>query len=609
MASDSNSLRLLKMKINRPQNIDASYATMYDEEEEDANYEDEIEYDDEEDQDEEDYEEESDEMPEQEDMTDITVEEALPPPPTLIEEEGEMAAKELIIDEEIGGENELDTSSTSPSNNDTNDGFKYVQGMPSPSESWSDRVSNFNESGKMKTLPESVLPPQQVLSQKQKAMVQFDKNENNLEVVAEEEGDDLDQETISAEGERPGGEEDEEDNKEVEDDQEEIRKEGDNNKEEEGDVEEVMVEEEVEYDSNEEKQQHEQEDDPEGEAENEQQQDIEEVEAATSNAPDVTTVLDSRCKATKWHPNKEFNQCSNSLDIPQAGVEDETFQKMFFFDALVECCQKFFHADECDNEDVCADLNEEEKVGGIAFERQADGELEDEVPDDEGEPEKNAGEDDTDEEVASEDEEVDNEDEEESDESNNKSSSTEGQGVQIDETNEKTNWEGFDEDMSPQSIKHEPEQPSSSVKAHDVSEAQGKNDYEGDGFGTTKFKLLRGKGKGGTSSANPSTVVGSGAWVAAILLILSCCLCYLRYRRRRYAQSKRPNRGNYAALGRHDFFNGTFSDDVSYGKDSDDDISIESYGSDDGGHQTSLEMGGLHELDANGGLTLEEING
>ena len=47
MASDNNSLRLLKMKINRPQNIDASYATMYDEEEEDANYEDEIEYDEE----------------------------------------------------------------------------------------------------------------------------------------------------------------------------------------------------------------------------------------------------------------------------------------------------------------------------------------------------------------------------------------------------------------------------------------------------------------------------------------------------------------------------------------------------------------------------------
>mmetsp|Transcript_25304 Transcript_25304/g.39269 ORF Transcript_25304/g.39269 Transcript_25304/m.39269 type:complete len:520 (+) Transcript_25304:95-1654(+) len=197
-----------------------------------------------------------------------------------------------------------------------------------------------------------------------------------------------------------------------------------------------------------------------------------------------------------------------------------------------------------------------------------------------------------------------------SDESNNKSSSTEGQGVQIDEANEKTNWEGFDEDMSHQNVKHEPEQPSSSsIEAHDLSEAQGKDDYEGDGFGVMKYKLLRGKGEGGKSSANPFTTIGSGALVAAFLLILSCCLCCLRYRRRRYAQSKRPSRGNYAALGRHDFFNGTFSDDVSYGKDSDDDISIESYGSDDGGHQTNLEMGGFHEFDANGGLTLEEING
>jgi hypothetical protein len=267
---------------------------------------------------------------------------------------------------------------------------------------------------------------------------------------------------------------------------------------------------------------------------------------------------------------------------------------MFFFDTLVECCQKFFHADECENEDVCADLNVAEEAGEIAFERQADGELENEVPDNEGQPE-----DDTEEEVAEE-EEVVNEAEENS---NNTSSSTEGQGVQIDETNEKTNWEGFDEDMSPHSSIKRPEQPSSSVQAHDLSEAQDKNDYEGDGFGTMKYKLLRGKGEGGKVAA------GSGAWVAAILLIFSCCLCYLRYRRRRYAQSKRPNRGNYSALGRHDFFNGTFSDDVSYGKDSDDDISIESYGSDDGGRQTNLEMGGIHELDANGGLTLEEING
>ena len=581
MAPNNKSVRLLKMKINRPQNIDESYETMYDEEE-DASYEDEVNYEDEEDL--EDYqEEESNEISEEEDVADVIVEEALPPPP--LTEEGETAAKEIIIDGEIGGENELDTSSTPSSENDANAEFKYVQSMPSPSESWSERVSNFNDSNdNMMTVPESVMPPQQILNQNQNAMAQFD-DQSELEVVAKEGGDDIDEGVISEEGGRQDGDEDEQDIEEVEDDEEEIQREGDDKEEEDGDV-----EEESEDDGNEKNQHHEQEDDPEEEVENQQQQQQqEEVEAATS-----TIGLDPSCKAMKWHPNKEFNQCSNSMDIPQAGVEDETFQKMFFFDTLVECCQKFFHADECENEDVCADLNVAEEVGGIAFERQADGELEDEVPDDEGQPE-----DDTEEEVAVE-EEVANEAEENS---NNTSSSTEGQGVQIDETNEKTNWEGFDEDMSPHSSIKRPEQPSSSVQAHDVSEAQGKNDYEGDGFGTMKYKLLRGKGEGGKVAA------GSGAWVAAILLIFSCCLCYLRYRRRRYAQSKRPNRGNYSALGRHDFFNGTFSDDVSYGKDSDDDISIESYGSDDGGRQTNLEMGGIHELDANGGLTLEEING
>ena len=100
--------------------------------------------------------------------------------------------------------------------------------------------------------------------------------------------------------------------------------------------------------------------------------------------------------------------------------------------------------------------------------------------------------------------------------------------------------------------------------------------------------------------------------IVGLIALLTICLCYLRYRRRKNAL--KPRYGNYAALGRHDFFNGTFSDDISYGKNSDgDDISIESWGSDDdnddGRHQTNLEMGGLHELDANGGLTLEEVNG
>jgi len=664
MTSSSNnnnkSVRMLTMKFKVPQNIDASYATMYDEdEEEDAHYEDEIKYDDEENHNDEEEDDEED-ISGENDEADITIEEASPPPPTLIEE-GETAAEEIIIDEEVEGGNELDTSSSSLSNNnnDADTEFKYVQGMPSSSESWPERVNNFNNGPRDNTktattssvLPPSVLPQQQqILNQKQYAMAQFDQNENELEVIdtliAQEQEDDIEEEeeeeTVLVEGERQDGEEDErEDDEEVEveddGDEEEIEKEGGDDEEEEGDDEEMVEEmveeegdeeeemaEEEEEEGDEEEQQQEQEEAPEGEeGENQQQQqDIEEVEAAKSNAhADILpSALDSWCKIIRWHPNEEFTHCSNSMDIPQAAVEDETFRKMYFFQTLVECCQKFFHADECENEDVCPNLAVEE-VGEIAFERQADGELEDEVPDDEGQSGDGTDESDDDEDVAEEEEEEANEEEEEaaneeeegedaSDESNNKSSSTEGQGVQIDEANEKTNWEGFDEDMSHQNVKHEPEQPSSSsIEAHDLSEAQGKDDYEGDGFGVMKYKLLRGKGEGGKSSANPFTTIGSGALVAAFLLILSCCLCCLRYRRRRYAQSKRPSRGNYAALGRHDFFNGTFSDDVSYGKDSDDDISIESYGSDDGGHQTNLEMGGFHEFDANGGLTLEEING
>eukprot|EP00577_Skeletonema_sp_RCC1716_P009939 CAMPEP_0113431608 /NCGR_PEP_ID=MMETSP0013_2-20120614/33678_1 /TAXON_ID=2843 ORGANISM="Skeletonema costatum, Strain 1716" /NCGR_SAMPLE_ID=MMETSP0013_2 /ASSEMBLY_ACC=CAM_ASM_000158 /LENGTH=675 /DNA_ID=CAMNT_0000320617 /DNA_START=125 /DNA_END=2152 /DNA_ORIENTATION=+ /assembly_acc=CAM_ASM_000158 len=654
--NNNKSVRLLKMKFKMPQNIDASYATMYDEDEEEDHYEDEIKYDDEENHN--DQEDDEEDISGENDEADITIEEASPPPPTLIEEGG-TAAEEIIIDkEEAEGGHELDTSSSSLSNNnnDADTEFKYVQGMPSSSESWPERVNNFNDGPRDNTktattssvLPPSVLPPQQILNQKQYAMAQFDQNENELEVIdtliAQEQEDDIDEEeTVLVEGERQDGEEDErEGDEEVEEeddgDKEEIEKEGDDEEEEGDDVEMVKeeVEEEgdeeqemVEEEGDEEEQQQEQEEAPGGEeGENQQQQqDIEEVEAAKSNthADVLPPALDSWCKIMRWHPNEEFTHCSNSMDIPQAAVEDETFRKMYFFQTLVECCQKFFHADDCENEDVCPNLNAVEEVGEIAFERQADGELEDEVPDDEGQSGDDTDESDEDEDIAEEEEEEANEEEEEeekeevtneveegedaSDESNNKSSSTEGQGVQIDEANEKTNWEGFDEDMSHQNVKHEPEQPSSSIEAHDLSEAQGKDDYEGDGFGVIKYKLLRGKGEGGKSSANPFTTLGSGALVAAFLLLLSCCLCCLRYRRRRYAQSKRPSRGNYAALGRHDFFNGTFSDDVSYGKDSDDDISIESYGSDDGGHQTNLEMGGFHEFDANGGLTLEEING
>mmetsp|Transcript_25303 Transcript_25303/g.39262 ORF Transcript_25303/g.39262 Transcript_25303/m.39262 type:complete len:928 (+) Transcript_25303:229-3012(+) len=453
MTSSSNnnnkSVRMLTMKFKVPQNIDASYATMYDEdEEEDAHYEDEIKYDDEENHNDEEEDDEED-ISGENDEADITIEEASPPPPTLIEEGG-TAAEEIIIDEEVEGGNELDTSSSSSSNNnnDADTEFKYVQGMPSSSESWPERVDNFNDGPRDNTktattssvLPPSVLPQQQqILNQKQYAMAQFDQNENELEVIdtliAQEQEDDIEEEeeeeTVLVEGERQDGEEDErEQDEEVEEeddgDEEEIEKEGDDEEEEGDDVEMVKEEveeegdeeqEEEEEEGDEEEQQQEQEEAPEGEeGENQQQQqDIEEVEAAKSNthADVLPSALDSWCKIMRWHPNEEFTHCSNSMDIPQAAVEDETFRKMYFFQTLVECCQKFFHADECENEDVCPNLNAVEEVGEIDVERQADGELEDEVPDSEGQSEDGIDESDEDEDVAEEEEEEANEEEEE----------------------------------------------------------------------------------------------------------------------------------------------------------------------------------------------------
>ena len=109
--------------------------------------------------------------------------------------------------------------------------------------------------------------------------------------------------------------------------------------------------------------------------------------------------------------------------------------------------------------------------------------------------------------------------------------------------------------------------------------------------------------------------VQSHPFGAAVLLsfgasFLICWCCIMRYRRR-----SQTHRGKYAALhGSDDFFSGTFSDDVSIReKDSDEEFDDEySYDSDDdiqrkGGMR--LEMGGIHEMDANGGLTLDECNG
>jgi hypothetical protein len=83
----------------------------------------------------------------------------------------------------------------------------------------------------------------------------------------------------------------------------------------------------------------------------------------------------------------------------------------------------------------------------------------------------------------------------------------------------------------------------------------------------------------------------------------------------RYRRNNQTNRGKYSVLhGSDDFFNGTFSDDVSIReKDSDEEFDDEhSYDSDDdiqGKGRTRLEMSGIHEMDANGGLTLDECNG
>jgi len=529
------------MKFMKPQNIDASYTTMYnnadvvEEAEADggSSYDDEIKYDDEITQNE--YDEEQYEDVLEEDGADITVEEAFPPPPLQQIEEGETPE------------------------------FQYVQGMPSSNESWSERVTNFktskdNQNNNQMIVSSKLIVPhppltiqqqqplsqqgEQMLIEKQQVMTttQFDTNKNELEgidtFVAEgqqgdtnvDEGASLEavampEKKMEDEDEREGGEDEEEREEEGEGGVEEVVEKEVELKEQ-GDDEEEMIKEE----GGEEEELHEQQEEEVVEHEEEeveqeeqqQQQDNLKVEATPNDAPNDTLALDPPCNTMKkWHPNKEFNQCSNSMDVPQAWIDDENFQTLYFYDTLVECCQKFFRGNdkECEGVDVCAeDLNnkvveeeEEEVKGGIALERQADGELEDEVPDEETEgqsgddPNGSTQEGVADEEGVEKEEESGKDEEEEegevSDESTNESSSTEGQGVQIDESNEKTNWEGFDEDMPRQqnNVMHEPEQPtsSSSVEAHDLSEARNKNDYKGDGFGAMKYKLLRGKGEGG----------------------------------------------------------------------------------------------------------------
>ncbi|ACI64101.1 predicted protein [Thalassiosira pseudonana CCMP1335] len=183
-----------------------------------------------------------------------------------------------------------------------------------------------------------------------------------------------------------------------------------------------------------------------------------------------------------------------------------------------------------------------------------------------------------------------------------KDNGTEGQGAEINDENVKTTFEGFDEDFSSHHVDTTNEQPPSTSTGLDVSELANTNDYKGDGF---RFHVLQPKGQG-KGSSTPLVTSAVGVFVGLLL-----CYCCIKLRRRKGMNSK-PNRGKYSALngGGDDFFNGTFSDDISYyGKDSDDENSVNSFGSDDMNDGVNIELGGMHEMDANGGLTLEEING
>ena len=120
--------------------------------------------------------------------------------------------------------------------------------------------------------------------------------------------------------------------------------------------------------------------------------------------------------------------------------------------------------------------------------------------------------------------------------------------------------------------------------------------------------------KGGGLERTSSTVqphtLGAAVSLSLVAFFLLCACCIMKYRR-----NNQPHRGKYSVLhGSDDFFNGTFSDDVSIReKDSDEEFDDEySYDSDDdiqGKGGTRLEMGMIHEADANGGLTLDECNG
>ncbi|KAL7490026.1 hypothetical protein ACHAW6_015745 [Cyclotella cf. meneghiniana] len=171
------------------------------------------------------------------------------------------------------------------------------------------------------------------------------------------------------------------------------------------------------------------------------------------------------------------------------------------------------------------------------------------------------------------------------------------QGTEINDESNESSFKGFDEDFSSGHIdisKHE--QPPDASESQVVSNTQISNNYTGDGF---TYHVLQ------PTSRDHGLVNSIYVFAIATVIGTLFCFCCIRYKRR-HGRHSRPNRGKYSAIGNDDFFNGTFSDDISFnGKDSDDDMS---FGSDDG-DVVKIELGGIHELDANGGLTLEEING
>eukprot|EP00956_Cyclotella_meneghiniana_P031889 scaffold85449_cov65-Cyclotella_meneghiniana.AAC.10 len=175
--------------------------------------------------------------------------------------------------------------------------------------------------------------------------------------------------------------------------------------------------------------------------------------------------------------------------------------------------------------------------------------------------------------------------------------------VDINHEDSPGNFKDFDEDFSAEHIAvSNLDRPTDFAEGREIANPvakEGNKDYSGD---VTSYHVLQPKGKTYKSSSTSATV--GVAMLSFFIGFLVCC-CYIRYRRRR----SKPSRGKYSAIGSEDFFNGTFSDDISFnGKDSDDEMS---YGSDDdyNGNGVNIELGGMHEMEANEGLTLEEING